>query len=113
MVWGYPHELEYRFERAKGYREHLYTELVDDMGFVLEHRSAMWEGWLVRYTGACAEDYLRRVRAKHGVWLVSVYALLPPDHARKHRITVRVRWNSQKVGSVPVGEVSRRTTMGM
>jgi len=36
--YGYPHELEYRRE-AGGKRVLEYTELVDDMGFVLEHRS--------------------------------------------------------------------------
>src|SRR4051794_41800465 len=75
--YGYPHELEYRREVAPGERVHEYTELVDDMGFVLEHRSERYQGWTVRYGTACAHDYLSRKRARPGGFVVSVYRLFP------------------------------------
>lgn len=97
--WGYPHELEYRRERAKGLREHEYTELVDDMGFVFEHRAEIWKDWTVRYTTACAQDFLLRKRAKAGTFVVSVYRLFP--HERTHVVTVRMAWPGKVTRDLP------------
>lgn len=94
-TWGYPHELEYRREVPGGERVHEYTELVDDMGFVLEHRSDRYAGWTARYGAACAHDYLARKRAKAGTFLVSVYRLFP--NYRTHVVAVRVKWPAKKV----------------
>ncbi len=107
--YGYPHELEYRREIAPGERVHEYTELVDDMGFVLEHRSHRYQGWTVRYGTACAYDYLFRKRARPGTFVVSVYRLFP--ERRDHVVTVRVNWPPEKTGSSPVGKTGCRTTM--
>ncbi|GAA1967251.1 hypothetical protein [Amycolatopsis minnesotensis] len=96
-IWGYPHELEYRFESAKGFREHLYTERVDDMGFCLEHRDELREDWLVRYATACAEDYLGRQRAPCGMWVVSVYR--ETADGRDHLVTIRTRWTAAQKNS--------------
>jgi hypothetical protein len=92
--YGYPHELEYRRELAPGERVHEYTELVDDMGFVLEHRHDRYEGWTVRYGTACAHDYLSRKRARPGIFVVSVYRLLL--EGRDHVVTIRVSWPPKK-----------------
>ncbi|GAB3505634.1 hypothetical protein [Amycolatopsis cihanbeyliensis] len=88
---GYPHEIEYRRERSKGYRDHLYTELADDMGFCLVHREDRKEAYLVGYATACAEDFLGRVNAPRGTWVVSVYRRWP-EPARDHVVTIRLRW---------------------
>jgi hypothetical protein len=88
--WGYPHELEYRRELAKGHLKREYTELVDDMGFILEHRAERWKDWTVRYTTACAQDFLQRKRARSGTFLVTVYRLFPDE--RRHVVTVRMKW---------------------
>jgi hypothetical protein len=96
--YGYPHELEYRRE-AGDRRVHEYTELVDDMGFVLEHRSERYEGWTVRYGTACAHDYLSRKRARPGTFVVSVYRLRPGR--RDHVVTIRLSWPPKKSGVHP------------
>lgn len=101
--YGYPHELEYRREAGER-RVHEYTELVDDMGFVLEHRSERYQGWTVRYGTACAHDYLSRKRAKPGTFVVSVYRLFPGR--RDHVVTIRVSWPPKK-GQVHPSEKSR------
>jgi hypothetical protein len=100
-LWGYPHELEYRREQAKGHREHEYTELVDDMGFILEYRAERRQAWTVRYTTACAEDFLERKCAPSGTVLVTVYRLYPGE--RNHVVTVRMNW--EKVGHLPLEKV--------
>ncbi|QWF84287.1 hypothetical protein [Amycolatopsis sp. CA-230715] len=92
---GYPHELEYRREHAKGIRELAYVELVDDMGFTMEHRAELRERWAVRYATACAEDFLARQRAKPGRFVVSVYRLRP-EEPRHHLITIRLTWPPPK-----------------
>jgi hypothetical protein len=104
--YGYPHELEYRREVAPGERVHEYTELVDDMGFVLEHRSERYEGWTVRYGTACAHDYLSRKRARAGTFLVSVYRLFPGR--RDHVVTIRVNWPPKKPEVHPSEKASVR-----
>ncbi|WP_179956650.1 hypothetical protein [Amycolatopsis anabasis] len=61
----------------------------------------------MRYTTACAQDYLDRVAARAGTWLVSVYRLLGGE--RRHLVTVRMK--REKLGDSPVGKSSPRTTM--
>jgi len=92
--FGYPHELEYRRELGAGERVHEYTEFVDDMGFLLEHRHERYQGWTVRYGTACAHDFLTRKRAKPGTFVVSIYRLFP--ERRDHVITIRVNWPPKK-----------------
>lgn len=67
------HSIEYYRQHARDRREHVYTEVVDDQGFVLVHDPERREQWLARYARTCAEDYLGRVRARPGDWLVHVY----------------------------------------
>lgn len=102
--WGYPHELEYHRELGKGRRQHEHTELVDDMGFLLEHRAERWEGWNVRYATACAQDFLARKRAYPGVFVVSVYRLFPD--ARKHVVTIRLDWPGKITRDLPSEKVT-------
>ncbi|MEC3982179.1 hypothetical protein [Amycolatopsis sp. H20-H5] len=85
----YPHELRYQREQLL-----VYTEVVDDMGFVLETHRERKEAWLVRYTTGCAEDFLDRRCAKPGQYLVSVHRLSPE---RVHLVTVPLK----KVGIHP------------
>ena len=90
---GYPHVIEYRYERVRGQREHRYTEHADDVGFCLEHKESRRERWLVRYTHMCADDYLARVGAPHGQWVVSVYR---QGDQRRHLVTIRMIWPGKK-----------------
>lgn len=90
VIHGHHHAIDYYREHGKGYRDHVYTELVDDQGFVLVHHPERREAWLARYAHVCAEDYLARVRAQPGTWLVSVHRLL--DEERRHIVTIRLRW---------------------
>src|SRR5699024_3095506 len=47
------HEIEYHRQYDRDRREHLYTERVDDQGFVLVHDPAKLQQWLVRYSQPC------------------------------------------------------------
>ncbi|SNR53780.1 hypothetical protein SAMN06265360_10956 [Haloechinothrix alba] len=87
--WNHRHELEYRYERTAGQREHVYTERVNDQGFCFEHRPERRQDWLVTYTRCCADDYLGRVRARAGTWLVSVYRVVGAE--RTHLVSIRLR----------------------
>lgn len=89
----YRHAIEYYHEHDRDRREHLYTEVVDDHGFVFVHDPEKRERWLARYARTCAEDYLARVRARSGDWLVHVYRLL--DGERHHVVSIRMRWNGR------------------
>jgi hypothetical protein len=104
---GYPHQLEYHRELAKGHRKHEYTELADDMGFILEHRAERRQAWTVRYATACAQDFLERRGVPSGTFLVTVYRLFPGE--RKHVITVRMNW--EKAGHVPLEKVIAKPTI--
>lgn len=90
IVHEHPHVLEYHREYGKGYREHVYTEHVDDQGFVFQHVPALRAAWLARYTRVCADDYLTRVGAAHGRWLVHVYRTGGDE--RRHLVSVRMHW---------------------
>ncbi|MEV6827692.1 hypothetical protein [Amycolatopsis sp. NPDC051102] len=106
---GYPHRLEYRREVAPGAWVHEYTELVDDMGFVMEHRRDRYRDWTVRYGTECACDFLFRRRARPGTFVVDIYRLFPGRC--EHVVTVRVDWPPEKTGSSPVGEPGCQATM--
>jgi hypothetical protein len=82
------------------------SELVDDMGFLLEHRSERYRGWTVRYGTACAHDYLSRKRARPGTFVVSVYRLFPGR--RDHVVTVRVNWPPKKAEVDPSEKVAAK-----
>lgn len=88
------HAIEYYRQLDRDRREHVYTEVVDDQGFVLVHDPAKIQQWLVHYTRACAEDYLARVYAHEGDWLVHVYRLL--DDERRHIVSIRMHWNGHE-----------------
>jgi len=102
--WGYLHELVYHRELGKGRRQHEHTEFVDDMGFVLEHRAELWENWTVRYSTACALDFLDRKRAYPGTFLVSVYRLFPD--ARNHVVTIKLKWSGKITRDLPSEKVA-------
>ena len=84
------HAIEYYRVLDKDHREHVYTEVIDDQGFVLVHDPDKREGWLARYARTCALDYFARVRAERGIWLVHVYRLV--DDERRHVISIRIHW---------------------
>lgn len=86
----YLYALEYYRQVERDRREHVYTETVDDHGFVFEHDPAKRDQWLVRYTHTCAEEYFARARACPGNWLVHVYRLL--DGERHHVVSIRMSW---------------------
>ncbi|TCP46304.1 hypothetical protein EV191_114101 [Tamaricihabitans halophyticus] len=93
LHWDYRHDIEYRRELAKGHRVHTYTERAEDMGFCFSQPPGREQQWLVHYTRACAEDFLYRVEAPSGDWIVSVYRR-PPDRSRQHIVTIRMRWQA-------------------
>lgn len=88
------HSIEYYRQHDGDRREHLYTEVVDDQGFVLVHDPNKRSEWLVRYTRVCAEDYLARARAPHGDWFVHVYRLL--NAQRHHVVSIRMHWRGHE-----------------
>lgn len=90
IIHGHHHAIDYYREHGKGNRTHVYSELVDDQGFVLVHAPDRRETWLASYARACAEDFLGRVCAESGMWLVCVHRLL--DDERRHVVTIRMRW---------------------
>lgn len=90
VIHGHHHDIDYYRERGGGYRDHVYTERVDDQGFVLVHDPERIQAWLASYARTCADDYLTRVHAEPGLWLVSVHRLL--DDERRHVVTIRMRW---------------------
>lgn len=95
------HALEYYHVLGNGHREHVYTEVVDDQGFVLVHDPAKRQEWLTRYTDTCAREYFSRVRAKHGTWFVHVYQLIADE--RRHVISVRIRWRGESPQATAAG----------
>lgn len=76
-TWEYPHAIEYNLVHEDGCRTHEHSELVDDQGWCLRRSDMSREDYLVYYTRACAEDFLHRIRADPGTWIVAVYRL---DH---------------------------------
>lgn len=90
IIHEYRHAIEYHLQRHRDRREHVYTEFVNDQGFVLVHDPAKRPDWLAHYARCCAEDYLARRRAKAGVWFVHVYRLR--DDGRQHVVSIRMNW---------------------
>lgn len=72
-TWNYWHRIEYRRELAKGKCVHEYTEVVEDQGWTLTHVRVPREEWFAYYTRGCAEDFLSRVGARSGTWIVAVW----------------------------------------
>ncbi|MQA10411.1 MAG: hypothetical protein GEU98_18025 [Pseudonocardiaceae bacterium] len=92
-LWDYWHHIEYRRELRKGHYLHEYTEIVEDQGWVLRRRGMTPEEYFSYYTRGCAEDFLGRVRAKPGTWLVAVYRTgASPYGERTLRGSIRMRW---------------------
>lgn len=89
-VTDHLHAIEYYRQHDNGHREHLYTEVVNDHGFVFVHDPDRRERWLANYARVCAEDYLAGVRAEQGRWLVHVYRVL--DEQRHHLVSIRMHW---------------------
>jgi hypothetical protein len=87
-TWNYLHRIEYRREYSTAQRVHEYTELVEDMGWCFSHKKEQQDKWLSYYTTVCAEEYLDRVMAAPGKYLVSVYQQRPDE--RVHVCTVRL-----------------------
>jgi len=71
--WDYWHRIEYRRELAKDRYAHEYTEVVEDEGWTHKRKGVTREEWFVFYTRGCAEDFLRRVGARSGTWVVAVW----------------------------------------
>jgi len=93
----YLHRIEYRRELSKYERVHTYTELADDHGFCFRRRGMTREEYLAFYTRACADDYLTRMGAAAGIWVVSVYRLVPGADPVE-LCMVRMRWPSEAAG---------------
>ncbi|WP_216211579.1 hypothetical protein [Amycolatopsis aidingensis] len=72
-TWDYWHRMEYRRELRKGHCVLEYVEVFEDQGWTFCHRPERQQEWFVHYTRACAEDYLARVRARSGTWVVGVW----------------------------------------
>ena len=86
--WNYRHRIEYKRELSKSQRVHEYTEIVEDHGWCFSHKDQAQ--WHADYTQTCAEDYFRRVAAKPGRYLVTVYQELPENPV--HLCTIRMTW---------------------
>ncbi len=92
-TWDYWYRLEYRREIAKDNRVHEYTERVEDHGWTFAHKPEARREWFSRYTSGCAEDFLGRVRAKPGLWLITVWRTGPGTEGRGELLgSVRIRW---------------------
>lgn len=92
-TWPYWHRIEYRRELGDNRREHAYTEVVEDHGWMFCHDPEKQQDWFVHYTTACAEDFLRRVHAKPGTWVVAVWWTgTTPDAKGTLRGSIRLNW---------------------
>ena len=81
-------------QRDRDRREHVYTEMADDQGFVLVHDPAKRQQWLARYTRTCAEEYLARAHAQPGEWFVHVYRMLDDERL----VSIRMPWEDRDGG---------------
>ncbi|TCP54115.1 hypothetical protein EV191_103156 [Tamaricihabitans halophyticus] len=98
-TWNYWHRLEYRRVLRKGHYLHEYTEVVEDQGWVLQRRGMSKEEYFTYYTQACARDFLGRVRATPGTWIVAVYHTgETSDGPRTLRGSIRMRWQPLNPG---------------
>ena len=66
---AYLHRIEYFRRRRSGSLVREHVESADDHGWYIG-RGAEWK---TRYTVGCAEDFLGRVGAPHGVYSVTVW----------------------------------------
>ena len=70
-TWDCWHRVEYRREVAVGHRTHEYTEIVEDAGLDVSGARSLSSG-SSSYT-RIAEDFLDRVNARPGTWVVAVW----------------------------------------
>jgi|GEM_PF-3485286 len=85
------HAIEYHRQSDRDRRNHMYTQTVDDQGFVLVHAPEKRGSWLAHYTRCCAEKHLARERAPHGTWYTHLYRLL--DDERRRVVSIRMSWS--------------------
>lgn len=71
--WDYLHEIHYHRVLPGGERVHEHTEWADDQGWCFATRPATRQEYLAAYTRGCVEDFLDRVGALPGEWLVVVH----------------------------------------
>lgn len=91
-TWNYWHRIEYRRETANGNGVPDYTEVVQDQGWMFERRADRREQWFVTYTRACAEDFLDRVHAPPGTWVVTVWHTgVSPEGKGRLRGAIRIK----------------------
>ena len=93
-VPSYLHRIEYRRELSKEKRVHEFTEMVDSHAFYFgKSGMSMEEYWVYSLTG-CADDFLERMNARAGSWLITLYReyVEPPVHM----CTIRMQWDPPK-----------------
>jgi tRNA U54 and U55 pseudouridine synthase Pus10 len=93
--WNYLHRIEYRRELTKSQRVHEYTESVEDHGWCFSHKEEHRQAWLTMYTRACAEDFLARMGARGGTFVVTVYQQRPDR--RVLVVAIRMKWAPPKL----------------
>ncbi|GDY33263.1 hypothetical protein GTS_48960 [Gandjariella thermophila] len=91
IVWNYRHRIEYHRVGQGGKRTLEHTEVVDDHGWYFARAGLTSEEWRVRYTHVCADDFLERVGAKPGQWVVIVWRQ-PEGADQKLLCSVRIWW---------------------
>jgi hypothetical protein len=89
--FNYRHQIEYRRVTPGGRQVHEHTEVAYDHGWYIGHSGMTREQWRKHYTRACAEDFLPRVNATPGRWVVSVYRL-PAGGDRKFVCATDLTW---------------------
>lgn len=89
-IRDHPHVIEYYRLIGKDCREHVYTETIDDQGFVLVHDNEKRGRWLAKYARCCAEEYLARKRVGPSAWFIHVYRSIGND--REHIVSIRLQW---------------------
>lgn len=72
-TWDYWYRIEYHHETAKGVSTLEYTEFAEDAGWTFKRKGMTPEQWFAFYTRVCADDFLDRMRARSGTWVVAVW----------------------------------------
>jgi hypothetical protein len=93
--FNYRHRIEYRRVTLGGRQVHEHTEVVDDHGWYIGRSGMTRQQWRERYTVACAEDFLPRMRAAAGRWVVSVYRL-PTNADDQFVCAVHLTWPQKR-----------------
>jgi hypothetical protein len=90
-LWDYWHHIDYHRKLPRRKRLLEYTEIVEDQGWCLRRTGMTREQWLATYTRSCAEDFLGRVDAAPGVWIVIVWRA--PRDAERHLVcSIEMPW---------------------